>query len=429
MIDTIRQYTFTLPGELDGSIYQVPVESVIYMDSVDRRTFLYDRFRIFRIDKSLAEMDAMLKDADFLRVSKNCIINLTMVQRVIPYGDRKARVVMASGESLEVGRAYRSALLERLRQREIVPEDNVSGTTAEHKRRIVDCSERAVRNAGEMLTFHTIPQRVIALSYGSAELVCALGAGDALIAAAPAEDTLEHTSVRYRSALAQLPVIHHCGSGVPAIDELKAMEPDLIICSWYYPQMIGGQLRKQTGLSLFITESTIPGKAGMEHMYQDILNLGRIFHTEDRAIAMVEEMRRRIAVLTRRLFRKKPVRVFVYDGQQYKPFTAGRGTLEHELISLAGGENVFGQLEGSYHAVSWEEIAKAKPEMILLHDYSDSMTQEEKMEFLKQQPELQDVPAIRRNRFISLSLTEVFPGIQCVGAIEKMIRAFHPDAL
>lgn len=414
---------------MDGSIYQVPVESVIYIDSVDRRTFLYDRFRIFRIDKSLAEIDAMLKDAYFLRISKNCIINLTMVQRVNPYGDRKARVVMAGGESLEVGRAYRSVLLEKLRQREIIPEDDISGPVLEREHENVDCMERAVRNVGEMLIFHAAPRRVIALSYGAAELVCALGAEDSLIAAAPAEDILEHTSVRYRSVLAQLPVIHHCGSGVPAIDELKAMEPDLIICSWYYPQMVGSDLREQTGLPLFMMESTIPEKAGIECMYQDILNLGRIFHTEDRAIAMVEEMRRRTAVLTRRLFRKKPVRVFVYDGQQYKPFTSGKGTLEHELISLAGGENVFGQLEASYHAVSWKEIAKAQPEVILLHDYSDSMTQEEKIEFLKQQPELQDVPAIRQNRFISLSLMEVFPGIQCVGAIEKMIRAFHPDAL
>lgn len=429
LIDAIRQHTITLEGELDGSIYQVPLETVIYIDSVDKRTFFYDRFRIFRSEKSLASMEAALKNACFLRISKNCIINLALVRRMIPHGDRKARVVMAGGECLEVGRAYRSVLLECLRQTDVMPEKENAGDAAMWNNREVSCTERAVRNAGEVLTFHAVPRRVVVLSYGAAELVCALGAEEAIAAVAPAEDILEHTTARYRSALERLPILRHCGDGVPTMEELKALDPDLVICGWYYPQMTGGNLRKQSAIPFYITESTIPEKAGLERLYQDILNLGRIFRAEDRAIALAEQMRQRIAVLTRRLLRRKPVRVFVYDGQQYEPFTAGSGTLEQELISAAGGENVFGHLEGSYHGVSWTEVAEAEPEVIVLHDYLDSMTWEEKISCLKSRPELRNVPAICQERFVSLTLTEVFPGIQCAGAVEKMIRVFHPDAL
>lgn len=428
LIDTIRQHTITLEGELDGSIYQIPLETVIYIDSVDKRTFFYDRFRIFRSEKSLASLEAALKNACFLRISKNCIINLSLVQRMIPHGDRKARVVMAGGECLEVGRAYRSVLLECLRQTDVMLEKGNADDAAWSSREI-SCTERAVRNAGEVLTFHVVPRRVVVLSYSAAELVCALGAEDTMAAIAPAEDILEHTTARYRSALERLPVLRHCGDGVPTIEELKALDPDLVICGWYYPQMIGKSLRERSGIPFYITESTMPEKAGLERLYQDILNLGRIFRAEDRAIALTEQMRQRIAVLTRRLSRRRPVRVFVYDGQQYEPFTAGRGTLEHELISAAGGKNVFGHLEGSYHAVSWMEVAEAAPEVIILHDYLDSMTREEKINYLKSRPELQNVSAICQERFVSLTLTEVFPGIQCAKAVEKMIRVFHPDTL
>ena len=103
LIDTIRQYTLTISGELEGSVYQVPLETVIYLDSVDKRTFFYNRYQIFRSHKSLAEMEALLKDAGFVRISKNCIVNLALVRRIMPYGDRKLRVVMAGGEYLEVG--------------------------------------------------------------------------------------------------------------------------------------------------------------------------------------------------------------------------------------------------------------------------------------------------------------------------------------
>lgn len=429
MIDTIRQYTRTLSGELDGSIHQVPLETVIYIDSVEKRTFFYDRFRIFRTEKSLCALEALLKDVHFLRVSKNCIINLALVQRVLPYGDRKLRVVMLGGECLEVGRAYRNALLERLRQTEITLERGSVNTYPILDSSKIDCTERAVRNDGTVLTFHSLPQRVAALSYGVAEIICALGREDALIAIATAEDLPSHTCIRYRSVLERTPLLRHCDDGVPTIEELSSLEPDLVICNWYYRQMIGKGMRTECGFPFYVIESTIPEKAGLERMYQDILNLGRIFRAEDRAIALVEQTRQRITVLTRRLFKRNPVRVFVYDGQQYKPYTTGRGTLEHELISVAGGENVFGHLEGSYQAVSWSEVAEQTPEIIILHDYQDSMTTKEKIACLKCQPELRNVPAVCQDRFVSLTLTEVFPGIQCAKAVEKLVRAFHPDTL
>lgn len=428
LIDTIRQYTCTLSGELDGSIYQVPLETVIYIDSVEKRTFFYDRFRIFRTEKSLSALETLLQDMRFLRISKNCVINLALVQRILPYGDRKLRVVMLGGECLEVGRTYRNTLLECLRQTEITPERGSGNADPVSDSSKIDCTQRAVRNAGNVLTFHHLPQRVVALSYGAAEIICALGREDTLTAIAMAEDLPSHTSFRYRSTLERIPTLRHCGDGVPTMEELRSLEPDLVICNWYYPRMIG-ELISESSFPFYVTESTIPEKAGLEQMYQDILKLGRIFRAEDQAIALIEQTRQRITVLTRRLFRRKPMRVFVYDGQQYRPFTTGRGTLEHDLISIAGGENVFGYLEGSYQAVSWSDVAKQAPELILLHDYQDSMTVKEKMNYLKSQPELRNVPAIRQERFVSLTLTEVFPGIQCAKAVEKLVRAFHPDTL
>ncbi len=429
LIDTIRQYTITLPGELDGSVYQVPLETVIYIDSVEKRTFFYDRFRIFRSEKSLSAMQALLKDAHFLRISKNCIINLAQLERIIPYGDRKIRAVMAGGECLEVGRAYRGELLARLRQTELAPERAGTDSGAAWGGEEAGCASRAVWNAGQVLSFHAAPQRVIALSYGIAELVCALGAEKALIAIAPAEEVLEHTAIRYRPALEQIPLLHYCGDGVPAMEQLHALAPDLVLCGWCYPKMMGEEAKKASGLCFYTMQSSVPERAGLERLYQDILNLGRIFRAEDRAAALTGQLRQRITVLTRRLFRRKRVRVFVYDGQQYQPFTTGKGTLEHALLCAAGGENVFGHLDGSYQAVSWAAVAQAQPEVIVLHDYLDSMTLDEKINCLKSRPELRGVPAVRDERFVSLSLTEVFPGVQCAGAVEKMIRAFHPDAL
>ena len=268
-----------------------------------------------------------------------------------------------------------------------------------------------------------------ALSYGIAELMCALGLEDKLAALAPAEDILAHTLTQYRDALSGIPLLRHCGDGVPTLEELRALEINLTLCTWYFPEMLGPDARDTAGPQMYLLESTIPENAGMERLYRDILNIGRIFRVEDRSIVLAEQVRRRITALKRRVSGRRRIRVFVYDGGESRPMTAMKGTLENDLITLAGGENVFGNLDGTYHAVSWQQVADADPEVIVLHDYPDSMELEEKLAYLKSRPELRHVSALRQDRFAAVFLIEIFPGVQNAAAIEKMIRAFHPDAL
>lgn len=427
LADYIRQYSVTLPGEIDGTVYFVPLETVIYIDSVDKRTFFYDRSRIFRSRNTLSELMEKLRNTQFFRISKNCIVNLALVRSVRSGGEHRLELTMANGERLIAGRAYQKQLRQRLMSfhgeaaRE--PAAEADGAPPAYS------AERSVLNGGRMVCFPTAPRRAAALSYGAAELLCALGAEDCLAAIAPAEDVLGHVLPQYRDALARVPLLQHRGDGIPTAEELRALEIDLVLCSWYFPQLLEPGERDALGARTYMMESTAPEKAGMEQLYRDILNLGRIFRAEDKAIALVEQTRSRVTALTRRVSRKKPARVFVYDGGEARPLTALRGTLENDLISLAGGANVFGGMEGSYGPVTWRQAADAAPEVILLHDYPDSMDLDGKIAYLKSRPEMREVPAVRQERFVTLSLLEVFPGVQNAAAVEKMLRAFHPGAL
>lgn len=431
LADYILQYSVTLEGELEGAVYYVPLETVLYIDSVDKRTFFYDRHRIFHSRYTLAELEEKLANRQFCRISKNCIVNLALVQCTRPLGNHRLELTMADGEHLLVGRTYQKQFRQRLKEFHM-ERGGKMGTDAvalDIPLPPAYSKERSILNAGEVLCFPETPGRVAALSFGMAELVCALGAEERLAVIAPAEDSLGHTLPQYRERLAKVPLLQHCGDGVPTEGELMALEVDLVLCSWYFPHMHPFGKRDTVGYRMYIAESTVPEKAGMEQLYRDILNLGRIFRAEDRAIVLVERIRQRISALRRRISRRPPVRVFVYDGRESQPLTAGKGTLEHDLITLAGGENVFGSIEGSYHTVTWQQVADAAPEVIVLHDYQDSMESEEKILYLKSRPELQAVPAIRQGRFVVLTLLEIFPGVQNAAAVEKLIRCFHPEAL
>ncbi|MCD8013457.1 MAG: ABC transporter substrate-binding protein [Lachnospiraceae bacterium] len=182
-------------------------------------------------------------------------------------------------------------------------------------------------------------------------------------------------------------------------------------------------------INLYVLESTVPQRATLESLYKDILNLGKIFGIEDRAVKLAEDMQNRITILTRGLVLQKHVRVFVYDGCENLPSTASGGTFENSLITAAGGENVFGGEKEPYIRVTWEQIAGRNPDVILVHDFADHISAREKIQILKERRELETVSAVKNNRFLIVSLQEVFPGIQNVNVIEKFIRFFYPYAL
>jgi iron complex transport system substrate-binding protein len=66
----------------------------------------------------------------------------------------------------------------------------------------------------------------------------------------------------------------------------------------------------------------------------------------------------------------EPRRVFVYDCCD-PPFTAGRRTVLSDLIARVGGRNVFGDVDVAYTHVSWEEVLRRKPELIVVHAYGE----------------------------------------------------------
>ena len=70
---------------------------------------------------------------------------------------------------------------------------------------------------------------------------------------------------------------------------------------------------------------------------------------------------------------------------------------------------------------------EAEDEELLEELKSGFQTLEEKIEELKENPALADVPAIRDGRITSVTLCESFASSMTGDTIEKFARSFHPD--
>lgn len=114
LIDSIRQYSFSLEGKYEGASYLVPLEKILYIDSVDGRSFFYTAHQVYETKETLAALESKLINTSFFRISKNCILNLSNLKCVSPLWNHRMEATLKSGEKLIITRNYISALKDKL---------------------------------------------------------------------------------------------------------------------------------------------------------------------------------------------------------------------------------------------------------------------------------------------------------------------------
>lgn len=110
LIKHIKQYTFIFLAKTEAGVCFVPAETVYYIDSVDSKTFLYSEDKVYDCSESLSEFENKLADSTFVRISKNCILNITYLESVCPLWNHRLEANLTNGEKLVVTRHYIESL-------------------------------------------------------------------------------------------------------------------------------------------------------------------------------------------------------------------------------------------------------------------------------------------------------------------------------
>ncbi len=212
----------------------------------------------------------------------------------------------------------------------------------------------------------------------------------------------------YQEAVAAMPFITEgLNSGTPNLETVLDQDPDFVLGTYYnfFPVNCGApEDYEAAGANVYAQEGTYVAGATLENTYNDILNLGQIFHVEERAQELVAEMRAQADEITTKLAETEPVSTFVYDSGEGTMLSIGGVGLENELLTLAGGANIFADQESRYFDASIENIIEANPSAIIVYDYSISADSEQKIEYLKSLSELSEVDAIKNDKIIVLPI-------------------------
>lgn len=90
------------------------ISEIAYIESVDRRTFVYTENDCYESKLKLYEIDDRLCNSNFLRISKSCIVRLKYIRSLKSEFDRKIRITLENGEQLIASRQYAVELRKRL---------------------------------------------------------------------------------------------------------------------------------------------------------------------------------------------------------------------------------------------------------------------------------------------------------------------------
>lgn len=115
ILDSLYERERKLVGWQEGQQVLWKPADILYLESVDGKTFAYTAREVCRVDMSLAEVEAFAETAGFFRCSKSMIINIYRVNRLKSLAGNRIDAQLENGEHIIISRNYAAAFRRRLK--------------------------------------------------------------------------------------------------------------------------------------------------------------------------------------------------------------------------------------------------------------------------------------------------------------------------
>lgn len=275
----------------------------------------------------------------------------------------------------------------------------------------VACRKEAVQqhpqadDFGDAIVVRTVPQRVVSLNPATTDLIFALGAGNRLVGRT-------HWDV-YPAEAIKVPDL---GSGIrPSVEAVLGARPDLVILYASNDNRAAATAFRTAGvntLSLKIDH--------IDDFYRATRTIARLLGDSARGIVVSDSVRKtleRVKAETAGL-PKPTVFWHIWDAPL---ITIGRGSYMNELVDIAGGHNVYGDMAETSPTVSIEDVIKRNPQFII--------TGPEGSREVSADPRWSQVSAVKAHRILVVDTAIVGrPSVRLGEAAVLLAKLFHSEA-
>ena len=288
--------------------------------------------------------------------------------------------------------------------------------------------------------------RICSLLPSSTEIACALGLQEELVAVThecdfPAavagkpritRSAIDHTGSTSAEIHRHISGALHKGSSIYHLDQqlLEQLAPDLIltqelcgVCAVSYEQVRGAVRIAQSDTAIVSLEPTT-----LEEVFNTIQRLGEITGRQAQASDVVAGLSARvervIAAMAAVTHRPRVLCVEWLD-----PVMVG-GHWVPGMVEMAGGADGLGRPGQPSYAVTWQEVADYRPEVVVLmpcgYHLQEAVAEVHRTPLPAQWREL---PAVQDGRVFAVDGSSYFnrPGPRIVDGLELLAQILHPD--
>ncbi|MCI9629103.1 MAG: LytTR family transcriptional regulator [Eggerthellaceae bacterium] len=114
IIEATEIENMKLAGMSEGYLCMVGINEVLYAETVDSSTFLYTPDKVLESGLSLAELESYLESTEFVRATRQMLINLAHVQGLRPYLNARLELMLDNGERVIASRQFSPAIKKRI---------------------------------------------------------------------------------------------------------------------------------------------------------------------------------------------------------------------------------------------------------------------------------------------------------------------------
>jgi len=298
-----------------------------------------------------------------------------------------------------------------------------------------------IENCGYQETFTKAPERVVALGQNTAEILMLLGLEDKVVASAFWPTKVLPALAKQNEKIKILTV------EIPTLESILAQDPDFIPAQ--LPLLLGpeSKVAKREDLAtvgvnsymspgMCATKKSVGDMYGsrqklwdMTFLYKEISDLATIFNVEDRGNALIADFKQRENNLRTEFGQNKQDRSFVFWFSSSSPssdvYVGGKNSASGFIADTLGGHNAITS-ETEWPTVGWESIIAANPNVIVVSSLDRNRwaldSAEEKIKFLKSDPAVSQLEAVKKGHIVVMDGQAMNPTIRTIYGAEQVAK-------
>lgn len=216
---------------------------------------------------------------------------------------------------------------------------------------------------GKQLVFSKPVNRIVCLLDSALNGIYMLGAQEKIVGVSATAYT--GSSARYYAAMDArmsgklLPVVS--SSSAASLEQILALKPELVIVFSLNKETITAL--EERGIAVFGVSVEC-----VEDIYKEVLALGEITGTANRAKELVDDTRKEIATVRERISAvpkmQWPRTYFMWAKGELD--SGGRKSIVQEVLEISGAVNVCGHIDQEHVVINMEDLLMANPQVIIM---------------------------------------------------------------